>query len=106
MVNAFQAPLRMLARWIEELMSYYDMTIIHRKDQQHTNSDSLQSRIPSTTTSCHCYFAGCDVDKLPCGGCKFCTNLHKQWTRFEDDVDDILPLAVREITVMISELLG
>ena len=26
---------------------------------------------------------------LPCGGCHYCTRAHKQWARFNDDVDDV-----------------
>ena len=88
----------MLSRWIEEL-SQYDMVIIHRKGQKHTNADSL-SRIPSTDPVCNCYFAGCNVCDLPCGGCRYCTQIHNQCARFEDDVDDVIPLAVREITIV------
>ena len=84
----------MLARWVEEL-SQYDMIIVHRKGKNHTNADSL-SRIPQIDPVCNCYFAGCSVSDLPCEGCKYCTRIHNQWARFEDDV---IPLAVREVTM-------
>ena len=87
----------MLARWIEEL-SQYDMVILHRKGKTHTNADAL-SRIPSNGAFCDCYFAGCEPASLPCGGCKFCTKIHSQWAQFNEEVDDVLPLAVRTVQV-------
>lgn len=36
-----------------------------------------------------------NVSDLPCQGCKYCQRIHEQWARFEDDVDDVVPLAVR-----------
>ncbi|KAG1941073.1 interleukin-1 receptor accessory protein-like 1-A [Pimephales promelas] len=36
-----------------------------------------------------------ETDSLPCKGCRFCRKLHHQWARFEEDVDDVIPLAVR-----------
>ena len=34
------------------------------------------------------------IEKLPCGGCSYCSRAHKQWSCFNDDVNDIVPLAV------------
>jgi len=81
-----------LARWLEEL-AQYDMQIVHRKGKAHANADAL-SRIPDTMEPCDCYQAGVDVCQLPCQGCSYCQRAHKQWTRFEDDVDDVVPLAM------------
>ena len=33
------------------------------------------------------------MESLPC---KFCTRVHPQWERFLEDVDDMLPLAIKE----------
>ena len=88
----------MLARWIEEL-SQYDMIIQHRPGKQHGNADGL-SRIPDDY--CNCYEAGINVSSLPCGGCKFCTKVHNQWARFLEEVDDVIPLAVRTASLDIS----
>ena len=74
------------------------LSFIEKGSSIHTNADSL-SRIPSTVPVCDCYFAGCNVHDLPCGGCNFCTKIHNQWARFEDDVDDVIPLAARDIIV-------
>jgi hypothetical protein len=86
-----------LARWLEEL-SQFDMEIEHRSGVKHSNADGL-SRIPDRLTPCNCYEAGRELDSLPCNGCVACTRAHKQWSRFETDVDDVIPLAIRELTV-------
>ena len=86
-----------LSRWLEEL-SQYDMEVIHRPGALHIDADSL-SRIPDTVPYCHCYLAGQDISTLPCGGCSFCTRAQAQWSRFEDDVDDIVPLALRAVNL-------
>ena len=83
-----------LARWIESI-SQFDFKIEHRAGKLHGNADGL-SRIPE---SCDCYDAGKDVTTLPCGGCKHCTNKHQQWQRFQDYVDDVIPLASRVTTI-------
>jgi hypothetical protein len=85
-----------LARWLEEL-SQFDMTIVHRPGRLHNNADAM-SRLPDPGDHCDCYHAGCTPEDLPCGGCTHCSNLHKQWSRFEQDVDDVIPLAVCAIT--------
>ena len=92
-----------LARWLEEL-SQFDMAIIHRKGTMHGNADGL-SRRPDTLEYCDCYRAGIDVSQLPCAkdSCKFCKRAQDEWRKFEDDVDDVIPLAlksaVRQIVV-------
>ena len=40
---------------------------------------------------------------LPCGGCHYCTRAHKQWARFNDDVDDVVPLAIHSIEALVSD---
>ena len=86
-----------LSRWLEEL-SQYNMEILHRPGKKHLNADVL-SRIPDSLQSCNCYEAGKDLSSLPCGGCPYCTRAHTQWDRFESDVDDVVPLAVRQIVI-------
>jgi len=34
---------------------------------------------------------------LPCGGPSYCQRCHSQWARFEEDVDDVIPIAVRAV---------
>lgn len=89
-----------LARWLEEL-AQYDIVIQHRPGSKHSNADGL-SRIPSATRPCNCYEAGRDLDSLPCGGCRHCARLHEQWHRFEMDVDDVVPMALREEATSMS----
>ena len=78
-----------LSRWLEEL-ARYNFVIQHRKGTKHSNADGL-SRIQQDV--CDCYMAGRDLDSLPCSGCKTCARAHAQWKRFEEDVDDVVPLA-------------
>lgn len=83
-----------LARWIEEL-SQFDIQIIHRSGKKHSNADAL-SRIP-LIADCDCYEAGKDLHSLSCKGCKYCTRVHLQRERFNEDVDDVVPLAIRSV---------
>ena len=91
----FKEPSGQLGRWLEEL-SQYDMRIIHRPGRLHTNADAL-SRLPQEDNACNCYEAGSNLESLPCGGCRYCSRLHHQWARFHEDVDYIVPLAVRTV---------
>ena len=92
----FKNPSGQIARWLEEL-SQYDFQIIHRKGKLHTNADAL-SRIPDHLEYCPNY-DGTDVTELPCGGCKYCTRAHTTWSRFDNEVDDVIPLASKTVTV-------
>lgn len=84
-----------LARWLEEL-SQYNMTVIHRRGSEHVNADAL-SRVEDAVPECDCYNAGCSLDQLPCGGCPYCSRAHRQWERFSEDVDDVIPLSIRTV---------
>ncbi len=92
----FKNPIGQLGRWLEEL-SQYSMIIQHRAGTKHSNADGL-SRIPEELDSCNCYEAGKDVNSLPCGGCPYCIKLHMQWSRFEEEVDYVVPLVVRQLS--------
>ena len=85
-----------LARWLEEL-SQYDLTIQHRQGKHHANADGL-SRRPIQEEQCDCYMAGASLDTLPCGGCPYCQRMHHTWSRFEDTVDNVVPLTVRAVS--------
>lgn len=54
-----------LSRWLEEL-SKFDMQIVHRCGNRHSNADGL-SRIPDKLEPCDCYHAGAHLKFLPCG---------------------------------------
>ena len=90
-----------LARFLEEL-SQYNFKLLHRKGAEHLNADAL-SRIRDPLSECDCYRAGQDLRDLPCGGCHYCTRAHKQWARFNDDVDDVVPLAIHSIEALVSD---
>lgn len=84
-----------LARWIEEL-SQYDMEVQHRAGRNHCNADSL-SRISDSLDYCPYYNSSRSISMLPCGGCSFCTRIEKQWKCFNECVDDVVPLPVRQV---------
>ena len=46
---------------------------------------------------CRGYKAGVKIEELPCGGCRFCVRMQDKWGKFEEEVDDVVPLAVREV---------
>ena len=37
------------------------------------------------------------VNIYTCGGCKYCERAHNQWSRFEEEVDDVVPLAITQL---------
>ena len=84
-----------LARWLEEL-SQFDMTVVHRPGIKHGNADGM-SRIPDDYSFCDCYKAGSELSQLPCKGCKYCARAHNQWSRFNENVDDVVPLAIKTL---------
>ena len=86
-----------LARWLEEL-SQLHMTVLHRPGIKHGNADGL-SRIPDEYDFCDCYRAGSDLSTLPCGGCRYCSRAQQQWSRFDEDVDYVVPLTVKSAKV-------
>lgn len=87
-----------LPRWIEVLASF-DMCIIHRPGREHVNADSL-SRIPDTLDPCPNYTGNVKLEDLPCyskvNPCKFCTRAEKQWSKWLDNVDYVVPLSIRK----------
>ena len=86
-----------LARWLEEL-AQFDMEILHRPGNKHINADAM-SRLPANGPDCDCYVAGATPGSLPCGGCSYCVRAHNQWSRFAEDVDDVVPLARKCVPV-------
>ncbi|XP_049326794.1 uncharacterized protein LOC125786977 [Astyanax mexicanus] len=91
----FKNPEGQLARWLEEL-GQYDFQIEHRPGARHGNADALSRKV--VQSQCDCYQAGKDLSALPCGGCTHCRRQQGQWARFEADVDDVVPLAIRHVT--------
>ena len=70
---------------------------------KNSNADAL-FRIPDLLEPCHCYQAGTDLKNLKCGGCPYCTRAHHQWSRFDEEMDDVVPLSFRTLTVAIRML--
>ena len=66
--------------------------------KKHLNADSL-SRMPDKMTECDCYHAGAVPESLLCGGCAYCVRAQHQWSRFTEDVDDVVPLSVKTVKV-------
>ena len=46
---------------------------------------------------------GMAISKLPCGGCKYCTKPHQNWTFFAQEIDDVVPLGM---SIHSEQLLG
>ena len=88
----FKEPQGQLARWLEEL-SQFNMEIQHRPGKKHANADAL-SRIPGGEP-CSDFNLRVKLQDLPCGGCPYCTRAHTNWSGFDQDVDDVVPLANR-----------
>ena len=88
----FKNPNGQLARWLEEL-SQYDLQLIHRRGKLHINADTL-SRIPDNLEVCP-HYDGRNLSDLPCGGCRYCERAHNNWARFDQEVDDVMPLAYK-----------
>ena len=90
-----------LARFMKEL-SQYNFKIVHQRGAEHNSADAL-SQIEDNLAPCDCYRAGTRIEDLPCGGCHYCSKVHRQWARFYDDVDDVVPLAVRSVRAGLAE---
>ena len=91
-----------LARWMEELVQFDMVVVVHRTGKLHVKADAL-SRIPDTGGYCPNHHAGVSLSALPyysrLNPCKFCTTTEARWARFEDKVDYVVPLSVRCIQV-------
>ncbi|KAH3755408.1 hypothetical protein DPMN_190104 [Dreissena polymorpha] len=78
------------------------MQIVHRPGNKHGNADAL-SRLGVDTDN-H-YEHGVRLVDLPCGGCPKCKRAEEKWSKFIEDVDNVVPLAhkckprVQEVTV-------
>ena len=85
-----------LSRWIEEL-SQYDMVLIHRPGKDHINADFL-SRI-TEQDMCNNYNGNVKPRDLPCAPCNYCDRMHKDWERFLEEIDYVVPLSIRSLGV-------
>ena len=94
----FKTPEGQLARWLEEL-SQFDFVIEHREGKRHGNADGMSRLDMDEPGLCDCYTTGSKPQMLPCGGCDYCSKRHDKWERFNTEVDYVVPLAVRQISV-------
>ena len=99
---SFRNPEGQLARWLEEL-SQFDFQIVHRQGKKHGNADGL-SQIPLSELPCDCYTAGAKLESLPCYPCHYCAKVHSQWERFKEDVDDVVPLAIKNLVSSVRHI--
>jgi hypothetical protein len=90
----FKEPQGQLARWLE-VLSQYHMHIQHRAGKKHGNADGL-SRL-RTEKPCKKTSTFIPPESLPCGGCKYCVNVHEKWQDFVK-VDSVIPLAAAPTT--------
>ena len=93
-----------LARWLEELQEY-DMEVLHRAGRAHGNADALSRKVDEEEF-CANYVGGGGVEDLPCRGCKFCKRMQEKWGQFFNDVDYVVPLAVRGVEGEAEESAG
>jgi hypothetical protein len=90
----FKNPQGVIARMQEEASSY-DFEIQHRPGTQLVAPDAL-SRLDDPLVTCECYSSGSKPEDLPCGGCPFCRRCFEQWSQFEEDVLDVMPLGTKK----------
>ena len=78
-----------------EELAQFDIIVVHRAGKLHVNADAL-SIIPDTGIFCPNYRAGVSLSALPCysrlNPCKVCTRTETRWTRFEDEVEFVVPV--------------
>ena len=87
----FKEPEGQMARWLETL-AQYNFKIVHRDGKRHQNADAL-SRAYYGEDVCNNYKQGVKLSQLPCGGCTSCSRKHNSWAKFEDEINDIIPLS-------------
>ena len=78
--------------------SQFDLRVIHWSGKTHQNVDGLSS-IPDAISDCKWYNAGKDLKTLPCGGCAFSKQAVEQWSKFHDQVDDVIPMQFEKLPV-------
>ena len=74
-----------------EYIYQFNFHITHRAGSKHGNADAL-SRQPSGPDSCISSYK-VSLEALPCGGCRYCTQRHQEWSDFNEHVDDVVPLS-------------
>ena len=80
------------------------MEIVHRSGKSHDNADFL-SRMPDPN-DCGPVDISVPLRSLRCGGCGHCTRVHRKWTEFSEDVDDVVPISVTARQIVSSSANG
>ena len=70
-----------------------DMELLYRAGRDHGNAYGM-SRLPDMVELCRGYKGGSKSRRVTMWGCRFCVRLQ---AKFEEEVNDLVPLAVREI---------
>lgn len=63
---------------------------MHRKGPENVNAYALDPY-----KECDCYRAGLSMIDLPCRCCAYFRRVYNQWARFNNDVNEVIPLVVR-----------
>lgn len=91
----FKEPQGQMARWIEYIFEF-KFQIVFRPGKKHLNADSM-SRTPEPQL-CANYNAQVPLEDLPCKGCGYCQRRQQEWEDFEKEVDNVIPLSMRQVT--------
>ena len=88
---SFKDPQGQMARWLE-VLSQYNFHVFHQEGKKHQNADAM-SRQYNKEDLCYHYKKGTPVNELPCGGCNKCKKMSQEWSSFNEEVDNIIPLS-------------
>ena len=88
---SFKDPQGQMARWLE-VLSQYNFRVFHREGKKHQNADAM-SRQYNKEDLCYHYRKDTPVNELPCGGCNKCKKMSQEWSSFNEEVDNIIPLS-------------
>ena len=61
------------------------------------------SRLPDMGVLCRGYKTGVKIE-VTMWECRFCARMQDKWGKLEEEVDDVVPLAVREISLKLGGL--
>jgi len=88
-----------MGRWVVE-MDQYSLILVHRKGSEHINADFISR--PPEDPLCKYFREDMDLKSLPCHKigpngesivCPKCKKVKTEWSDFDENVDDTLPLA-------------
>ena len=70
------------------------MTVQHRPGKLHVDADALSRlRFPNPCIKTRAEVGDLLRNNLFCGACHYCTRAHSHWLGFQEQVDDVIPLA-------------